>query len=398
MRRRLACLTILICLTTAACADPPQAQDGSAGAADIAADADAVDFEAVANVILGRLALQPGERVMLVGVPGRFDPLVPLLRQGVHDAAATDLGGFAEEGGFPPSWETDFIADLHEARDEQLPRMLSDVDAAVMLPGANPGHRAYAALQEVLRDGQGRTVHFHWAGAYNLDGTEREVDAMVDAFYTRVLVDTDYEALAADQREFEVAMRGGTVRVTTPAGTDVSFRIGDRPVTKQDGDASAARAAEARNLIDREIELPAGAIRVAPVETSVQGTVVFPPSVWSGESVEGLTLSFQDGVVTSIRAEAGEDAARAEIEAAGPAGRAFREFALGFNPLLAIPAEGERWIPHYGYGAGVVRLSLGDNTELGGNVGGGYVRWNFFVDATVTVDGEVWVEDGRLVR
>jgi hypothetical protein len=104
------------------------------------------------------------------------------------------------------------------------------------------------------------------------------------------------------------------------------------------------------------------------------------------------------GVMTSLSATTGADGARAEIEEAGPAGRAFREFALGFNPLLAIPTEGERWIPYYGYGAGVVRLSLGDNTELGGNVGGGYVRWNFFVDATVEVGGVVWVDGGRLIR
>ena len=83
---------------------------------------------------------------------------------------------------------------------------------------------------------------------------------------------------------------------------------------------------------------------------------------------------------------------------AGDGGRSFREFALGFNPLLAIPETGERWIPYYGYGAGVVRLSLGDNTELGGRVGGGYVRWNFFTDATVTVGNETWVSAGKLTR
>ncbi len=55
---------------------------------------------------------------------------------------------------------------------------------------------------------------------------------------------------------------------------------------------------------------------------------------------------------------------------AGDAGRAFREIALGFNPLLAVPDRAP-WIPYYGYGAGVVRLSLGDNSELGGAVGGG---------------------------
>jgi len=48
--------------------------------------------------------------------------------------------------------------------------------------------------------------------------------------------------------------------------------------------------------------------------------------------------------------------------------------------------EGSPWIPYYGYGAGVVRLSLGDNSELGGKV----------TDATVAVDGKVWVKDGKL--
>ena len=64
--------------------------------------------------------------------------------------------------------------------------------------------------------------------------------------------------------------------------------------------------------------------------------------------------------------------------------------------MLAIP-DADPWIPYYGYGAGVVRLSLGDNSELGGTVSGGYVRWNFFTDATVSVGGSVWVEDGQLL-
>ena len=101
--------------------------------------------------------------------------------------------------------------------------------------------------------------------------------------------------------------------------------------------------------------------------------------------------------MTAVSAESGLDAVTAEMDGAGAAGRAFREFALGFNPLLAVPRNNP-WIPYYGYGAGVVRLSLGDNSELGGAVGGGYVRWNFFTDTTVTVDGQEWVRGGRLVR
>lgn len=246
----------------------------------------------------------------------------------------------------------------------------------------------------------GRRTQVHWtqnAGAIPLPGQPLPPAHVVDATFQRAVLETDYAALAAHQRRFAEAMRGREIRVTSPAGTDLRFRIGARPVNFQDGDASAARMERAVILIDGEIELPAGGLRVAPLEASVSGTIAFPPSQWDGRPVEGLVLTFEEGPVVEVRANSGRDAVEAEMTAVGPAGRAFREFALGFNPLLAVP-ERNPWIPYYGYGAGVVRLSLGDNTELGGAVGGGYVRWNFFVDTTVSVGGEVWVEDGRLVR
>jgi hypothetical protein len=43
-------------------------------------------------------------------------------------------------------------------------------------------------------------------------------------------------------------------------------------------------------------------------------------------------------------------------------------------------------------------MSLGDNTELGGAVRGGVVRWLFFPDATVRSGADVLVEGGRLVE
>jgi hypothetical protein len=74
----------------------------------------------------------------------------------------------------------------------------------------------------------------------------------------------------------------------------------------------------------------------------------------------------------------------------------FREFCVGFNTMLSMN-PGESVVPYYGYGAGVVRLSLGDNEELGGTVRGGAVRWNFIADATVEVGGQALVKDGKLV-
>jgi leucyl aminopeptidase (aminopeptidase T) len=357
---------------------------------------DSTDWPAIAAKIVERMALVRGERVLLVGVAGEADTLVPLLRAAVHAAGATDLGAVTERGTAPAEWVTEFTRALSERTGAARDEYLRTVDAAVMLPGTTANDAVYASMQHVLRSGHGRTVHFHWAGAYDLDGRLLPTTPDVARVYQRALLETDYGALAARQRALATALRKGVVRVVTPAGTDLRFRIGDRPVTMQDGDASAARAARGRNLIDREVELPAGAVRVAPLEETVEGTIAFPPSVWAGERIEGLVLAFSGGQVTDIRAKASRDAVERELATGGSAARHFREFVLGLNPLLAIPTDGPRWIPYYGYGAGVVRLSLGDNTELGGKVTGGYTRWNFFTDATVTIGDEVWVRDGRL--
>ncbi len=360
-----------------------------------------LDFDALSAVLLARMDLQPGERVLLVGEGGsRWDAIVPLLRAGVTAAGAEDLGAVNVRGTAlaidAPAGE--FAASLGTAPDGWA-EALATVDVAVKLPGAVPDPALetdlYRALQDVLRSGRGRTVHFHWAGATSFEMEELAVDDRVDRLYQAAVLGTDYAGLTEALAAFEAAVRSGPVRVTTPAGTDIAFRVDDRPVTRQDGDASAARAASARNLIDREVELPAGAARVLPVLETVEGRIAFPPAQWGGERAEGVVLRFEGGRVVGVEADAGREGVVREIEESGEAGLTFRELAVGFNPLLAIP-EGEAWIPYYGYGDAVVRLSLGDNTELGGTVGGGYVRWNFFTDATVTVGGEVWVEGGRL--
>lgn len=358
------------------------------------------DWPAIASRLVAQLAPQPGERLLIVAHPSLFEELIPHLRYAIARAGATDVGGvdvLAEP--VPQGWDLDAVRRSNERARASYRTMFAEVDGAIMMPGATPAHPAYAALQDLLKDGKGRTVHFHWVengSAYPLPGQPLPGRAAIDALYQRALLETDYAALGRVLERFEQALRRGDVRVTSPLGTDLRFRIGDRPVNRQDGDASAARAARGRVLIDREIELPAGVIRVAPLEDSVTGTIAFPPSQWDARPVEGLRLHLERGTVTRVEAVGGREAVEREMASAGPAGRSFREFALGFNPLLAVP-ERSPWIPYYGYGAGVVRLSLGDNSELGGTVGGGYVRWNFFTDLTVTVNGQVWVKDGRLV-
>lgn len=360
-----------------------------------------LDAEALAAEIVERLDLQPGERFIAVAHPGLFDDVIPQLRYEVAKAGAIDLGVLdVLEEPVPSGWDGETLIASGSAARDVLRDMLRDVDASVMLPGANPTHPAYAAIQDLLKVGKGRTIHFHWlqgGGNIALPGQPLPATHVIEATYQAAILDTDYLSLAEQQRRFEAAMRGADIRVTNAAGTDLSFRVGDRPVNRQDGNASAERTVQGKILIDREIELPAGVVRVAPIESTVNGNIVFPPSQWAGKPVTGLELKFERGRIVDVSADSGVDAALEEIDGNGEAGRAFRELGLGFNPMLAVPDQ-RPWIPYFGYGAGVVRLSLGDNTELGGEVGGGYSRWNFFTDMTVTVDGEVWVEEGRLVK
>ena len=344
---------------------------------------------------------------MSIAHPGVFDDLLPHIRYEVMRAGGIDLG-VVEVLREPVPESFDAAVLLKGAREARAhyKAMFRDVDAAIMMPGANTSHPAYLAMQDWLKDDlteqRGRrTIHFHWienGSAYPIAGQPLPSRPEMDAHYQRALLQTDYEALAAVERRFAEALKTGDVHITSPDGTDLRFRAGDRPANLQDGDASAARTAQGRVLVDNEIELPAGVVRVAPLEDTVEGVIAFPPSQWDGRPVDGLKLRFAKGRVVEITAASGNEAVEAEMQRAGDAGRAFREIGLGFNPLLAVP-ERTPWIPYYGYGAGVVRLSLGDNTELGGAVaarGPCYVRWNFFTDLTVTVGDTIWVRNGKL--
>jgi leucyl aminopeptidase (aminopeptidase T) len=369
-----------------------------------------LDYPAIAGRLVQQLALKPGERVMSIAHPGVFDDLLPHIRYEVIRAGGIDLGVVEVlREPVPESFDAAvLVKGAHESR-AQYKAMFRDVDAAIMMPGANTSHPAYLAMQDWLKDDltehRGRrTIHFHWienGSAYPIAGQPLPTRPEMDATYQRALLATDYKALGASERRFAAALRAGEVHITSPSGTDLRFRAGDRPANLQDGDASASRAAQGTVLVDKEIELPAGVVRIAPIEDTVEGVIAFPPSQWDGRPVEGLKLRFSRGRVVEVTAVSGKDAVEAEMSRAGSPGRAFREIGLGFNPLLAVP-DRMPWIPYYGYGAGVVRLSLGDNTELGGRVAAApgqpaYVRWNFFTDLTVTVGDTTWARSGKLV-
>jgi len=242
--------------------------------------------------------------------------------------------------------------------------------------------------------GTRRQIHFHWNGGSVLsDGLATAHQPEFDYIYAAAL-DIDYTQMSREQDDAIAAMRSGSslVRVHTPAGTDIRFRIGDRPFNKQDGDASPERMQRnARVRVDREIELPAGVIRVAPLEDSANGVIVVPEARFGETVARNIRFHIENGRVIRVTATSGLEAVEAALQQGGESARQFREFGLGFNPKLLSGPKGSRILPYFAYGKGMVRLSLGDNEEIGGKVRGLYRRWFFFPDATVEV------ESGRVI-
>ena len=369
-----------------------------------------LNYDAFAARITDALKLQAGERVLIRFDPGYFNQLVAPLRRRIRAVSAIDLGALEyietsalrEDGVAASGANTESNRRVrNEAQSRGFEQLLDSVDVYLWLP-LREGERQIApaetrALARWLdKGGSRREIHFHWSsGSVMPDGLAGEHSAALDGVYASAL-DIDYAALSAAQDRGIAGLRSGTIRVRTPAGTEISFRVGDRPFNRQNGDASGERMKTARVRTDREIELPAGVIRVAPIEDTVNGRIVIPSARFGDKTARGVRLEFRNGRITRI--EADENLALVESALAGEdAARSFRELAIGFNPRLKSP-PGASSLAYYGYGAGVVRMSLGDNQELGGAVRGNFARWFFFPDATVDVDGKTLVRDGKLLE
>ena len=338
-----------------------------------------IPYDRLADRIVTALQVGKGERVLLRYDPTTLGPLEPIVREKL-----TAKGAVVTTLNYGPA--TDFQ------------KTIDETDIYIWLPvgnaAATPAEQRQA-LAKWLDDGKGRQIHFHWnGGTQDRDGRAGTHSAEFDRIYVDAL-DIDYAKLSKDQDKVIAKLRSDEVRVTSPGGTDIRFRIGDRPFNKQDGDASKAKMATAKTRVDREIELPAGVLRVAPIESSANGVLAVPKArLLDGAVATGIRLEFVDGKVVKATAATGQKELDAYL-ASSPALTSFRELGLGFNPKL-VARKDSPFLPYYGYGDAVVRLSLGDNTEVGGAVRGGASRWLFFDDTTITVGGDRIVENGRL--
>ena len=269
-------------------------------------------------------------------------------------------------------------------------------------------YRTHATGQSewVLETWKGRSIHFHWFPDPANPDPEAEVNKGIDRIYQSAVLDLDYGALRRSMRAIRDSMSEQVVTVTNPAGTNLSFRMSSR-FYLNDGDASKTKALSAGSARDREEEIPCGALRTLPGIDTVEGVIAFKksfgfPAAGYGLNVnkwfdQGLRFFFEKGRVVRIETDGDQTQLNAEWNAQTGDKDRLGEFVLGCNPLLK-PVPGSTFQPYYGFGDGVMRLTIGENIELGGKNRSSLHRWLMLIDGTVKVGNETIVKDGKITK
>jgi len=97
-----------------------------------------------------------------------------------------------------------------------------------------------------------------------------------------------------------------------------------------------------------------------------EGVLVCEDEAFAGRRVGRLTYWFQANRITKLESEHHNDYVQAMWTLESGDKDRIGEVNLGLNPALQPLPGRHKLIPYFGYGAGVVRISLGDNLESGG--------------------------------
>jgi leucyl aminopeptidase (aminopeptidase T) len=200
-------------------------------------------------------------------------------------------------------------------------------------------------------------------------------------------------AMTADFAEIRVVaervadrLRGaGEVRVTSPAGTDVTMRIDGREpkgwltgICRNPGEVSA---------------YPGGEVSLPPVEGTTEGVVVIEQVMTDlGALSEPIRWTVRDGLAVAV--EGGDQAAALRGMIDGVEGATnIAELGIGLNPLARIGPH----ITEAKKRLGTAHMAIGDNAGgYGGVVECPLHLDGLILDVTILVDGVPLVQDGVL--
>jgi aminopeptidase len=200
-------------------------------------------------------------------------------------------------------------------------------------------------------------------------------------------MNADYNAIAKRSIKLKkILEKGKHVRVTAPAGTDISFDIGGRTAIASKG--LFHKKGESGNL-------PTGETFNAPVEGTAEGLFVVDGS-FAGLGLIGnvnIRVEVKNGFATKITGGNAAKKLNGMLDKVGKQARNIAEFGIGTNDsarLSGILLEDEKVM-------GTVHLALGNNVTMGGSVNVPIHVDGVIKKPTVYLDGKLLMENGKLL-
>jgi len=180
---------------------------------------------------------------------------------------------------------------------------------------------------------------------------------------------------------------GEEARITTARGTNLRFRLDDRPVEVSDGLTSKEKTSRGEVTF-----LPSGNVNVSIDEESAAGRIVYDLPIRMGrQTVKSLALEVERGRVSEVAANEGRNPFREYLESEDNASKV-SYFGFGLNPKLRFGFTQDDKV------LGGVTIGLGDNESKGGrNRAKGQEWWGCVSRATVVIGGKEIMRRGRLV-
>ncbi|SDC99448.1 aminopeptidase [Natrinema hispanicum] len=197
-----------------------------------------------------------------------------------------------------------------------------------------------------------------------------------DVFTTGL--DADYDSIAAHCEAVRKQVAGADeIRVTTDAGTDITFGVGDREWLADTG--IVHEPGEMSNL-------PAGEVFISP--TTADGTFVVDGTMRPhGLLEEGnrLTFEVEDGLVTHISDDEIRETVANAADEVGDAAYNLAELGIGTN-VAVTELVGSVLLDEKA--GGTVHIAIGDDAGIGGETDAPIHLDGIIREPTVLVDGE----------
>jgi len=369
--------------------------------------AQAPDYDAIAdNLVNGSLAVQPGEMVVIGGGPSEIDLMAaiqvavskaggqPVLTLNIPEANKRAVMETPVEhieqlptAGLLLSKITDVFINVGSIEDPGLFADVPEDRLAAFRHAGVPLARAFKNLN--YRSATlGQTGGIPTAAYAKSQGADPE--ELQAIFWQAVAVSPDDLTKKATKVASHMT-NGAEVRVTSEAGTDLTFKM-DRFSAR----INAGRTVDVKPASGpTNVWFPAGEAYGCVDAASANGELVVATTTFRGVKVENLRLTFKNGRVSKMSADSNSEILEKYFDASSPKLKELSLVDLGLNPQSRTPAGSSYYSWEMG---GMVTLNLGNNSWAGGDNDSDAALSLHVPGTTLSIGGETVIKGGKLVN